>query len=147
MVRVDRGRGQRRTLTLMMGLLAAAFLLPCVCWVAIPRAHAQDSAVIGRVVRDFAAVHTGPGPHHAVIWRLYAGSQVAIIGETLDASGALWYRIRLWNSEEGWIEAAAVSFDLSSLPWDAVIDRRTLTGYALPGREQGVHRQGRNGGG
>jgi|DewCreStandDraft_1066081.scaffolds.fasta_scaffold19860_1 SH3-like domain-containing protein len=132
MGRADRGGSRHRAPTAMVGLLAAACLLSCVCWAATPRAHAQDSAAIGRVVRDFAAVHAGPGAHHEVVWRLYAGSQVAIIGETLDASGALWYRIRLWNSQEGWIEAAAISFDLS-FAWarDTTIDGRTPAGYAL----------------
>jgi hypothetical protein len=65
----------------------------------------------GRVVQDFAAVRTGPGPEQAVVWRLYEGTQLAVTGEGRDGSGARWHRIRLWNSHDGWLEDAAVSFE------------------------------------
>ena len=64
----------------------------------------------GRVVRDFAPVHAGPGADYPLVWRLYEGSQVAVVGDAPGEDGALWRRIRLWNSHDGWLDDAAVSF-------------------------------------
>jgi hypothetical protein len=66
---------------------------------------------MARVVRHLAAVHAGPGPEHALVWRLYEGSQVAVLEEAPGSDGAAWLRIRLWNIHDGWLEAGAVSFD------------------------------------
>ena len=73
---------------------------------------AAPQARFGRVVRDFAPVHDGPGREHPFLWRLYEGSQVAVAGdEARVADGTRWRRIRLWNTHDGWIEAEAISFE------------------------------------
>ena len=64
----------------------------------------------GRVVRDFAPVHAGPGAEYPLVWRLYEGSQVAVVGDAHAADGTLWRRIRLWNTHDGWLDAAAIAF-------------------------------------
>lgn len=64
----------------------------------------------GWVARDFAAVHAGAGPEHPVIWRLYEGSQVMATGSVQGSDGQRWHRIRLWNSQDGWLEDTALSF-------------------------------------
>jgi hypothetical protein len=69
------------------------------------------AAQTGRVARDFSPVRAGPGSDYPVIWRLYEGSQVAIVGEARGPNGTLWQQIWLWNSHEGWLDAADISFD------------------------------------
>ena len=73
--------------------------------------QAASAAPVARVVRHFAAVHAGPGAEHPLVWRLYEGSQVAVLGEAAAADGAAWRRVVLWNSQEGWLEEAALSFE------------------------------------
>jgi len=70
-----------------------------------------EAARVGRVVRHFAAVHAGPGPEHPLVWRLYEGSQVRVVGEAAGPDGAAWHQVRLWNSQDGWLEGAVVSFE------------------------------------
>lgn len=76
----------------------------------IPRAAFQTTST-GRVVEDFAPVRTGPGAEHRLLWRLYEGTQVAVIGTGTDAEGGLWNRICLWNSHDGWLADEAISFE------------------------------------
>jgi hypothetical protein len=66
---------------------------------------------VARVAEHLAAVYAGPGEGHAVLWRLYQGTQVAVTGEAVAPDGARWQRIQLWHSEDGWLPAAALSFD------------------------------------
>jgi hypothetical protein len=73
--------------------------------------ESSTSATSARVVRHLAAVHAAPGPEHALVWRLYEGTQVEASEESRGSDGSAWRRIRLWNSQDGWLEADAISFD------------------------------------
>jgi hypothetical protein len=64
-----------------------------------------------RVVRDLAAVYSVPSTAGYVVWRLYEGSQVVVTGEAIAAEDTLWRPVRIWNSEDGWLEADALSFE------------------------------------
>jgi hypothetical protein len=64
-----------------------------------------------RVVRDLAAVYSVPSTAGYVVWRLYEGSQVAVTGEAMAYEDTLWRPVRIWNSEDGWLEADALSFE------------------------------------
>jgi hypothetical protein len=66
---------------------------------------------VARVVRDLAPVYSVPSAASYVVWRLYEGSQVAVTGEAVAADDTLWWPVRLWNSEDGWLEADALSFE------------------------------------
>ncbi|HZS00127.1 MAG TPA: hypothetical protein VFE37_15545 [Chloroflexota bacterium] len=65
---------------------------------------------VARVVRDFAPVYSVPSTASYVVWRLYESSQVAVTGAALAAEDTLWRPVRLWNAEDGWLEADALSF-------------------------------------
>src|ERR687895_207561 len=57
-------------------------------------AHPQvPAASDARVVEHFAPVYGGPGAEYPLIWRLYEGTQGAVLGETAGASGTRWHRI------------------------------------------------------
>lgn len=78
---------------------------------AAARQPAAAVAPVGRIVRDLAPVHAGPGSEHALVWRLFEGSQVSVLDEAPAVDGAPWRMVRLWNSIDGWIEAATISFE------------------------------------
>jgi hypothetical protein len=106
---IGRGRRALRWYLALVALLAAIGLATS----AAPARSQAPAEVTGvaRVVRDFAAVYAGPGTAHDVVWRLYEGSQVAVTGEAVAAEDGLWRPVRLWNSEDGWLDADALSFE------------------------------------
>lgn len=71
----------------------------------------QATTGSGRIVRNLAPVRAGPGSQYAVIWRLYEGTQVVVMGEDPGADGATWRRIRLWGSYDGWLDQGAISVE------------------------------------
>ncbi len=95
----------------------------------VPAVRAVRTA---RVVRDLAPVHAGPGPEHALIWRLYEGTQVAVAGEALGAEESAWWHVRLWNRHDGWLESESISFEPYPPPPTAPAASATVGRRATP---------------
>lgn len=76
-----------------------------------PPTFAAQTAGVARVVRDLAPVYEGQGDEYPLVWRLYEGSQVAVGDEATGADGQFWRQVRLWNSQDGWLAADALSFE------------------------------------
>jgi hypothetical protein len=101
-----------------MGIAAAALglLLLAISGSPLSAANSPITALAAqtlgtaRVVQDLAPVYEGPGEGYAVVWRLYEGSQVAVGDEATGADGQTWRQVKLWNSQNGWLAAEALSF-------------------------------------
>lgn len=105
------GRGPRAASgVVLLGVLLLAGLaaLPLPANGAAGRSQGGSEA---RVVHDLAPVYAGPGTEYEVVWRLYEGTLVAVAGEGRGTDERPWWRVRLWNSEDGWVPLETLSFE------------------------------------
>src|SRR5436190_13849520 len=64
-----------------------------------------------RITQDFAPIHTAPAESAPVVWRLYEGAQISVVGEPVSGNEGAWHPVRLWNSANGWVADEHISFD------------------------------------